>query len=124
MKSDREEDEVLARGFFDCNCMIGRWETFQPKSFYSIEGLLEEMNDYVIEEALVFHSLAKNYSPSIGNEKLLEELVLAEGKRRFHGCWVLLPPGTDEMPLPEKLIGEMLGRGLGNMPAIFWGLVL
>jgi len=95
--------------FFDCNCMVGRWGTFQPGSFYSVEGLLEEMSYCGIGEALVFHSLARSYSPAVGNEKLLEEI---RGKHQLHGCWVLLPHHTGEAPEPEDLVESMLSKGV------------
>ena len=94
---------------FDCNCMVGRWSTFQPGSFYSVEGLLEEMNYCGINEALVFHSLARSYSPAVGNEKLLEEI---RGKHQLQGCWVLLPHHTGEMPEPETIVETMLSKGV------------
>jgi len=94
---------------FDCNCMIGKWNTMQPGSFHSTEGLLDEMNYCGIKEALVFHSLAKYYSPSVGNHTLIGQI---RGHTRLHGCWVLLPPETDEMPNPSSLVEEMLRSGV------------
>ncbi|MEM2936225.1 MAG: amidohydrolase family protein [Candidatus Bathyarchaeia archaeon] len=95
--------------FFDCNCMVGRWSTLQPGSFYSVEGLLEEMSYCGIGEALVFHSLARSYSPAFGNERLLEEI---RGKNQLHGCWVLLPHHTGEVPEPETMVESMLSKGV------------
>jgi predicted TIM-barrel fold metal-dependent hydrolase len=89
--------------------MIGRWPNYQPGSFYSSEGLVNEMNYHGIDEALVFHSLAKDYSPAIGNAELLEQI---QGNTRLHPCWVLLPHHTKEMPELRHIIRQMREIGV------------
>ncbi|MBD3182752.1 amidohydrolase family protein [Candidatus Poribacteria bacterium] len=96
--------------FFDCNCVIGKKSVRRSgiageEEFYSIEDLLAEMNYTGIDEALVYHSLAKEYSPMIGNEKLMDEI---KGYKRLHPCWVVMPNGTGEMLEPELLVAKMI----------------
>lgn len=95
--------------FFDCNCMIGRYSVPRLGNFFTTDRLLEEMDFFGIEEALVYHALAKEYAPGVGNEKLLEEI---KGNKRMHSCWVLLPPSTEELSRPEELIETMLSKGI------------
>jgi len=90
--------------FFDCNCMLGPTATNRENSFASADALLAEMDKLSIAEALVYSSLAYQAHPSDGNERLIKDI---SGFDRFHPCWVLLPPGTDELPKPDKLIMEM-----------------
>jgi len=91
--------------FFDCNCSLGRRSTPSPEEFYSKEKLLEEMNYFGISRSLVYHSLAKEYNPDVGNEYLLKEI---ENVDELEPCWVLLPSYTKETLTPEKMIKKML----------------
>ncbi len=90
--------------FFDCNCMLGRFGIPQPGSYFTVEELIQEMDYFGIDQALVYHSLAKEYSPTFGNKSLLEEI---QGRDRLHACWVVLPHHTGEMPSPRRLVEEM-----------------
>lgn len=96
--------------FFDSNCVIGKRSIRRPgitgeAEFYSIEDLLAEMDYTGISDALVYHSLAKEYVPMLGNRRLMDEI---SGHERLHPCWVVMPNGTGEMPHPESLVSEML----------------
>jgi predicted TIM-barrel fold metal-dependent hydrolase len=100
--------------FFDCNCVVGRRSIRRSgvsgeAEFYSIESLLDEMDYAGIDEALVYHSLAKEYVPMLGNRQLTEEIA---GNDRLHPCWVVMPHSTGEMPPPEALAREMLEQGV------------
>ncbi|MCK4655343.1 MAG: amidohydrolase family protein [Candidatus Cloacimonetes bacterium] len=62
-----------------------------------------------IGKALVYHSFSREYSPVLGNQKLLEEI----GKyKNLYPCWVLFPHYTGEMPVPEELINVILEKGI------------
>ena len=96
--------------FFDSNCVIGRRSIRRfgnpgEGEFYSISDLLAEMDYSGIDEALVYHALAKEYSPMFGNRMLMDEI---KDYPRLHPCWVVMPEGTGEMPQPEALVKEML----------------
>ncbi len=101
--------------FFDANCMIGRYCHFQENSFYTKERLKEEMEYFGIKEGLVYHAVAKEYVPQVGNKMLLDEL---KKETSLHGCWALLPPYTKEMPPPEALVREMLAAGIKTVRVI------
>jgi predicted TIM-barrel fold metal-dependent hydrolase len=61
-----------------------------------------------ISEALTFHTMAKEYAPSVGNEMLLQEI---QGKP-LHPCWVVMPHHTGEMPAPDELLAQMKAKGV------------
>lgn len=95
--------------FFDVNCSIGRYCNFQKGSFYKKEDLLKEMEYYEIEEALVYHAVAKENDPIIGNNMLEREI---NGCNKLHGCYSILPTYTNEIESPEKFIDSMLKRNI------------
>jgi hypothetical protein len=90
--------------FFDCNCSVGR--TGYPLLFdiADVAGLKQEMELAGIEEALVYHTVARDAHPSLGNSLLSKELEETKG---LYPVWVLMPHHTGEMPPPEKLFEEM-----------------
>lgn len=94
---------------FDANCSIGRRARAQPGSFHTVPRLLEEMEYVNIEQALVHHAVAEEYAPSVGNEMLMKEI---KDTAQLRPCWVLLPHHAGMMPEPEKLIRDMLDRGV------------
>lgn len=94
---------------FDCNCMIGPSRTPQPGAPETASALLAEMDRLGIAEVLVYHSVARSYSPAEGNEMLLKEV---KGQPRLHPCWVLVPHHAGEMPEPAELVRQMLDNGV------------
>jgi len=94
---------------FDCNCVVGRRSMRSPEEFYTVEDLIEEMAYLGISRALVYHSLAEEYSPLIGNSQLLKEI---KGKKQLEGCWVGLVSQTEEVPDPKQMIEEALDQGI------------
>lgn len=95
--------------FFDCNCMIGRFGQPQPGQFWSADDLERELERCGIARALVFHALAKELDPALGNTALMEEIA---GRARFAPCWVVLPHHTGEMLPPDQLCAQMAQRGV------------
>ena len=100
--------------FFDSNCVIGKRSIRRSgrvgeAEFYSLESLLAEMDYAGVDDALVYHSLAKEYDPMLGNRKLMDEI---SGHKRLHPCWVVMPHGTGEMSCPEVLVGKMLEQNV------------
>jgi len=94
--------------FFDCNCQIGRYGVRHPEAFTTADELVREMEYSGIGEALAYHSMAKEYAPSVGNEMLLKEI---EGKP-IRPCWVVMPHNTGEMPAPDELLRLMSQHGV------------
>ncbi len=99
--------------FFDCNAQIGRYGVRHPEAFTTADELMKEMEYIGIAEALVYHSMAKEYAPSAGNEMLFREI---EGKP-LHPCWVVMPHHTNEMPPPDELLKQMKEKGVRALRA-------
>lgn len=95
--------------FFDSECSIGKLKIPQPGSFSTVPELAAEMKYYGIDDALVYHSLAKEYNPTFGNQLLAES---TRGVANLHGCWVLLPHFTGEMPPPSDVVKAMIENGI------------
>ncbi len=90
--------------YFDCNSSIGRVAYPLLYDIPDVEGLLKEMKTAGIEEALVYHIVARDGFPPTGNLKLMEEI---NNIPELHPVWVVLPHHTGEMPHPDKLLQEM-----------------
>lgn len=96
-------------GLFDGNCMVGPWRERKPHSYTDVDGLITAMERYGINEALVYHSLAKHFHPTTGNHELM---TCIRGRANLHPCWVLLPHHTGEMSPPKELLSEMAEAGV------------
>ena len=94
--------------FFDCNTQIGRYGVKHPEAFTSADELVKEMEYSGIGEALAYHSMAKEYAPSVGNEMLLKEIE----SKPIRPCWVVMPHNTGEMPPPDELLARMTHNGI------------
>jgi len=94
---------------FDANCMLGRIIAPKPGFPLSVGELLAVMDDFGIAEALVYHSLSKEYHPAEGNEVLLKEIG---GVGRLHPMWVVMPSHTGEFPDERELADQMFARGV------------
>jgi len=90
--------------FFDCNCSIGRVAYPLLYDIHDVDGLIKEMDIAGIEEALVYHTLARDGHAPFGNRQLLEKIKNID---RFHPVWVLFPHYTGEIPKPELILKEM-----------------
>lgn len=104
--------------FFDCSASFGMRGIVNPGSFYKLEDLLKKMKAYGIERALVYHSMAREYNPQIGNSMLMEEI---KSHPELMPVWVIMPHHTDEFPDPDKLIQGMREnnvRAVRMFPAI------
>ncbi len=90
--------------FFDCNASVGRAGYPILLDVQDAAGLEREMEIAGVEEALVYHTAAREGHPPLGNALLEKEI---EGHPNLHRVWVLLPHHTGEMPEPDELIGQM-----------------
>ncbi len=97
--------------FFDINGTIGQpiisRRTGNLKGYLSADSLIDEMDYFGIDSALVTHWEALKYHPAIGNKKLIEEI---KGYHRFYPCWVIMPHHTGEMPEPKELAKEIIAN--------------
>lgn len=90
---------------FDSNCCLGKLSVPLPGFIESAKDLVSIMKNAAVDEALVFHIISKEYSPIIGNQKVLEEV--SEYKNLIP-CWTILPDHTGEIPSAEKFVKEMI----------------
>lgn len=95
--------------FFDCNCSFGMRAIVNPGSFYKMEDLLDRMDRYGIDKALVWHSMAKEYNPAVGNEMLMEEI---KQYPELVPVWSVMHHHTGEFPHPEELIVQLRKNGV------------
>lgn len=72
--------------YFDANAMIGAHFGPREGKFFEVSDLLEEMDFFGIDEALVYHGLAREYDLAVGNTKLITDLSATP---RLHPCWVV-----------------------------------
>ena len=99
----------MALNYFDCNCSIGRYAVPQPGSFFTSHDLIKEMDYVGIDQALVYHSWAKEYNPVEGNARLMSEIA---GCERIRPCWVVMPHHTGEFPPPAHLLSSLVSQGV------------
>lgn len=90
--------------FFDCSCAVGMRGVVNPGSFYRIEDLITRMGRYAIQKALVYHSMAQEYNPAVGNKMLLDEI---KNYPCLYPVWVVMHHHTGEFSEPDELIGQM-----------------
>lgn len=94
--------------FFDCNAYVGRPRIPRPLSFQGTAELLADLQYYGIEEAVVTHREACDYTPAIGNRAIVDELGGAEN---LLPCWVLPARDDPSGPSGEELVEEMVRAG-------------
>lgn len=101
--------------FWDCNASFGRRAFRQPGSFTEKKELLDQMDRFGIERALVWHSLSREYDPAEGNRILLEE---CRDEERLMPVMGLLPHYTGEFPDPQETVRQMRAAGV-RVAAVF-----
>ena len=106
-----EATEVTVIQWFDGNCGVGQRMTPGPLEWYHPAGLTAELERIGIGKALVYHFFAKEASPQIGNQRLMEEIIPQSPS--LHPCWVLLPEGTKEMEPIEQIVARMSEARVG-----------
>jgi len=102
-------DRIRQLGLFDSNCMLGK--IVAPKAGFPLDAgeLLEVMDHFEIAEAIVYHSLSKEYHPAFGNPALCQQIAHS---RRLHGMWVVMPSGTGDFPAEKPLVEAMRAEGI------------
>ncbi|HHV59541.1 MAG TPA: amidohydrolase family protein [Clostridiaceae bacterium] len=90
--------------FFDSSCFFGRRSVVNPGSYWTVEELVENMNHFGIKKALVYHSIAKEYNPCIGNRMLMEDISKYPC---LYPMWVVMPHHTGEFPEPDELLKQL-----------------
>ena len=95
--------------FFDCNCSVGRVAYPNFLDISDSGGLLDEMRTVGVDEALVFHTAARDADPPLGNRLLTDEIG---GLENLKPVWVVMPHHTGEFPEPAKLLATMEKAGV------------
>ncbi len=95
--------------FFDCNMRIGVSNHPDTSRVSSPEELLEQMEYYGIERALVWHKECLN-SPLKGNRMLLQ---LCENRPAFVPCAVLAPAYSGEFGDIAAYVSSLAAAGVG-----------
>lgn len=90
--------------YFDCFAHIGKRAGKDPLGPWKTDKLLTEMERCQIHGALVYHNLAAEMHPQLGNPLVSEACARHE---RLYPCWVGLPHHTGDFPEPGKLIALM-----------------
>lgn len=94
---------------YDCSCSFGARGIVNPGSFYKVEDLVRKMVYYGIQKALVYHAMAREYNPELGNRRLMEEI---KDYPQLYPVWVVMPHHTCEFPQPEKLRDQLRENGI------------
>ena len=94
----------------DINVMLGPTSDAAEPQFRNADDLLRELDRLQIAEALVYSSHARYGHPREGNWRLFEQL--GGHRDRLHPCWLLLPPGTPELPAPDEIVRQMREHGV------------
>jgi len=95
--------------YFDCNCSIGRVPYPYLHDISDTTGLKHEMAAAGIDEALVYHTFARDCAPLLGNSLLDEAIREIKG---LYPVWVVLPHHTEEIPPPSRLLKDMESNGV------------
>jgi len=95
--------------YFDCNCSIGRVPYPHLLDISDVGGLMKEMAAAGIEEALVYHTVARDTGPPLGNRLLMEAIAETDSLKPV---WVVLPHHTGEIPPPAELLKDMEKNGV------------
>lgn len=107
---DRDGEGAADLSLFDCSTAVGRPSGRQWRDNRAITptALLAEMDRTGVSAAVVHHVLAREYSPQMGNERLMED---DSSTNRLLKAWVVLPHHTGEFPAPEIVVEEMQKAG-------------
>jgi hypothetical protein len=103
--------------YFDVNAMIG--EHFSPRegTFFQAGDLIKEMDFFGIEEALVYHGLARDYNNEFGNRKLIDCI---RDEPRLHVCWVVGAPPFNPTITGRQMMKEAL-KAKVRAVRLIWG---
>lgn len=102
--------------YFDANAMIGAHFGPREGKFFTADDLLEEMDFFGIDEALVYHGLAREYDLTVGNQQLMVDIAKSP---RLHPCWVIgFPHGGTTSP-PKTLLEDIMRNNVEAVRLFF-----
>jgi predicted TIM-barrel fold metal-dependent hydrolase len=94
---------------FDASCAVGYSRLHRPGAPTTAGELVQAMQRYGIDRALVYHTEAVWHNPHLGNQRLLSEIAEYPA---LEPCWVVMPHHSREVPHPEEVVAEMLVAGV------------
>lgn len=104
--------------YFDANAMIGAHFGPREGRFLEARDLLADMDFFGIDEALVYHGLAKEYDCESGNARLTESL---QHYPRLHPGWVIGLHHTTGLPPTKALLQQAKRQGVVGIKFFFDG---
>jgi predicted TIM-barrel fold metal-dependent hydrolase len=90
--------------FFDANCQVGHYNFRIEGGPYAMPDLLADMQAQAIAQRLVYHAMARESNPDLGNAALMQEL---EGLSELVPCWTVSTWTTGEMDPPAEFAGQL-----------------
>jgi uncharacterized protein len=121
MSDGHREGGGKAMRYFDANAMLG--PHFAPRgdgSFPGAADILREMDFCGIDEALVYHGLAREYDLGIGNRELMK---CVRESARLHPCWVVGVAQEGSMPPARRLMDALAANGVEAVRLFIGGLL-
>ena len=106
--------------YFDVSAMIGAHFAPRESHFFTASDLMEELGFFGIDEAIVYHGLAREYDFATGNIAILECI---KDVPRLHGCWVVGLHHMGALPPPRQLVKEAIAHGIKAARLFFGGLL-
>lgn len=88
----------------DANCRIGNGPVQREGAMKTTAELLSLMDDFGVEKAVVYHSVAQYSDPLLGNDLLAEETA---DQPRFLRQWAVLPALWGLQPAPAEWVKRM-----------------
>jgi len=101
---------AIVTELFDANCALGMVSRPGPAGAFLTPGdLSAHQARFGIGMALVYHSLALEEHPTVGNELLMQAL---EGHDSLIPSWLALPHHTGEFPEPARFVEDLRSAGV------------
>ena len=98
--------------FFDADCKIGSGPNTGIGP--TVRELLDEMDEYGVDRALVHHINA----PMVGaleSNRDLAEMLQSDESGRLTGVWSILPSQCNELPEPDEFFRQMKEKRIGAL---------
>ena len=104
--------------YFNANAMIGAHFAPRQGKFFGVDDLIEEMDFFGIDEALVYHGMAMEYDLAIGNKDLIQCIAKIP---RLHPCWVVGQFHSGHTLSSKELIKDAVDNNVEAVRLYFGG---
>ncbi len=95
--------------YFDSFAYVGKRAGKDILGPWKTDKLVSEMERCAIHGALVYHNVAAEVHPGVGNP-IVDEICREH--ERLYPCWIGLPHHTGEVPAPADLVKQMEDAGV------------